>query len=107
LPFDEKGYSIMGMLEDLTKGPAGNLLVSVGAAVIAPAVLPMLTLACRPLAKAIIKGGILTYQAMQEQTAEVSEHFHDLIAEVEAELKESAKTSTESPGRGTTDLPAE
>ncbi|MGH1574235.1 DUF5132 domain-containing protein [Methylobacterium sp. P31] len=68
------------------------LFIGVGAAAVAPKVLP----AMRPLAKAIIKAGLLAYDQGREAYSELSEQAGDLIAEVRAELAESSSASTAS-----------
>jgi hypothetical protein len=46
------------------------------------------------LAKAVIKGGVLAYDAVKETVAEAGEQFNDLVAEARTELAESAKAET-------------
>lgn len=60
------------------------LFIGVGAAAVAPKVLP----AIRPLAKAIIKAGLLAYDQGRVTYSELSEQAGDLIAEARAELAE-------------------
>jgi hypothetical protein len=66
------------------------LFIGVGAAAVAPKVLP----AIRPLAKAIIKAGLLAYDQGRVTYSELSEQAGDLIAEARAELAESSPAST-------------
>lgn len=86
----------MALLEDVTKGSMSAVLVGVAAAVVAPTVLPALASGLRPLAKAVVKGGIMVYDALKETVAEAGEQFNDLVAEARAEMAESA-TETETP----------
>lgn len=76
----------MGMLEDLTKGNMTTVLVGLGVAMVAPTVLPALASGLRPLAKALVKGGVTLYDAAKEGIAEAGEEVTDLVAETRAEM---------------------
>ena len=82
----------MALLEDITKGSLSAVLVGVGVALLAPTVLPALGSSLRPLAKALVKGGVVVYDAVKESVAEAGEQFNDLVAEARAEIAEPAKT---------------
>lgn len=84
----------MGKLDDLFEGTKSHPFVTIAASLLAPTVVPMLASAVKPLAKAIVKAGLLTYRSAEEHVAEATEEFHDLLAEVEAEIKESAKAQS-------------
>ena len=79
----------MSLFEDIFKG--GNIVTAlamgVGAAVLAPAVVPVL----RPLAKSIIKAGIIAYDQGRVALAELNEQTGDIVAEARAELAERAQ----------------
>jgi len=80
----------MGILDNGLRGNIfTGLAIGIGAAVLAPAVLPVLVGAAKPLVKAAIKGGILLYEKGKENFAEVGEVFEDMVAEVKAELAET------------------
>ena len=83
----------MSLFEDIFKG--GNIVTAlamgVGAAVLAPAVVPVL----RPLAKSIIKAGIIAYDQGRVALAELNEQTGDIVAEARAELAESAQASAQ------------
>ena len=83
----------MAKLEDAFEGSLSKVFVTVGSAVIAPTVVPILTSASKPLIKGIIKAGFVLYQGLYECAAEATERFHDLLAEVEEELKPPAGSS--------------
>ncbi len=74
-------------------GLKGNILtglaIGIGASVLAPAVIPVLANVVKPLAKAILKGGIVLYEKGLETFAETKEVVEDLIAEAKAELAEA------------------
>ena len=83
----------MSLFEDIFKG--GNIVtglaMGVGAAILAPAVVPVL----RPLAKSIIKAGIIAYDQGRVALAELNEQTGDIVAEARAELAESAQAPAE------------
>jgi len=81
----------MGLFDNGLKGNIfSGLAIGIGAAVLAPTVLPILVGAAKPLLKAAIKGGIVLYDRGKESFAEVGEVVEDLVAEVKAELAETA-----------------
>jgi hypothetical protein len=67
------------------------------AAVIAPILVPALKRGSRPLAKSLIKGGIMLYGKGREAVAGAGEVMEDVIAEVHAEAYEK-KISTRVAG---------
>lgn len=79
----------MSLIEDMFKG--GNvvtgLAVGLGMAVIAPVVLPAL----RPVAKTIIKAGLVAYDQGRVAFAEMTERTEDMLAEARAEMDEDAR----------------
>lgn len=66
-----------------------NIVVGVGAALaatlLAPALLPVLGGVGRPVAKALIRGGMLFYEKSREAVAVAGEVVEDMIAEIRAE----------------------
>ncbi len=80
----------MGLLEDGLKGNLVTALaIGVGAAIVAPVVIPLFANVAKPLAKAAIKGGMQLYERGKEAFAEVAEITEDIVAEAKAELAES------------------
>ena len=81
----------MALLEDLFKG--GNIVtglaIGIGAAVLAPAVIPAL----RPLAKSVIKAGLVAYDQGRAMLAELNERTGDIVAEAREELEHSGATT--------------
>lgn len=76
-------------LGDLLKGETGkSVAIGVTAAMLAPLVLPILTQTVRPLARTLIKTGIILYHKGRETLAEAEETLDDLVAEAHAELAE-------------------
>lgn len=72
--------------KDFLEDVPGGWIVGIGAIVAAPIVAPVLAKAGKPLAKAVIKGGLRLYEQSKGAIAEVGEVFEDLVAEAQAEL---------------------
>lgn len=78
----------MAGLDDLFKGNiVMGLAVGVGVAILAPVVVPILASVGKPLAKSMIKSGMLLYEKGRETAAELGEVFEDLMAEAKVELE--------------------
>lgn len=77
----------------LDNGIRGNLMtglaVGIGAALLAPIVIPAVAAVAKPLVKAAIKGGFLLYERGKEAVAEAGEVIEDLVAETKAEIAEA------------------
>lgn len=78
-------FKIGDLFEDL--GIPG-IAAGVGAVVLAPVLVPAVAKAGKPVAKALIKGGIIAYNKSRSAIAETGEVLEDLVAEVQAELVE-------------------
>jgi hypothetical protein len=91
----------MGILDGMKGNLATGLGIGIGASILAPAVVPLVGAVVRPLAKAVIKGGIIMYEKGKEMMAEVTEVTEDLAAEARAELgpEEAAAAKRESVPR--------
>jgi hypothetical protein len=90
----EKRRQSMALFEDITKGGFSTLLIGVGAAIVAPTLLPAIGSSLRPLAKAVVKGGVMVYDSLKESVAEAGEQFNDLVAEARSELAETGTGDT-------------
>jgi hypothetical protein len=80
----------MALWEEITEGLGGGSLAStllIGATVVvlAPLVLPTTFAGLRPIAKTLVKGGILVYDTAREMVAEAGEQMSDLVAEARSE----------------------
>lgn len=83
-------------LSDLLKGETSKgVAIGVAAAVLAPFVVPALTKTARPLARTLIKTGIIFYHKGRETLAEATESLDDLMAEVRAELADEQRPQEE------------
>ncbi len=63
-----------------------GITAAIAATVLAPVLVPALTTAGRPLAKSLIRSGILLYEKAREGVAESGEILEDLVAEVRSEM---------------------
>lgn len=77
----------MAVFEDMFKGGGmPGLAIGIGAAMLAPVLLPAVGKAMRPLAKAVIKTGISAYR---ETTAQISAATSSIVEEARGELAAS------------------
>ena len=80
-----------------------NFVVGVTAAlaatVIAPMLIPAIKRSGRPLAKSLVKGGIVLYEKGREAVAGAGEMMEDVVAEVRAEAtaKQAATAEVDAP----------
>ena len=76
----------MALIEDALKG--GNIVtglaIGIGAVVLAPLAVPVL----RPLAKTVLKAGLVAYDQARVAVAELNEQASDLVAEARSEMSE-------------------
>jgi Protein of unknown function (DUF5132) len=77
--------SSMSLLEDMFKGNVVTGVAVAGAVMFAPTLLPAVGRAVRPIAKAVIKTGMVAYR---ETLAGVGDVTGDLVAEARAELQD-------------------
>lgn len=69
-----------------------GVIAGIGAVILAPVVVPVVAGVGKPIAKSLIKGGIVLYEKSKGALAEVGESFEDIVAEARAELAESEQT---------------
>jgi hypothetical protein len=84
----------------LKSNAAGAIALGVGAAVLAPTVVPAVARAAKPFAKAAIKGGLVLYVRSKEMLAELGEVAEDAYAEATAEFDQefARESASETPG---------
>lgn len=88
----------MGLLDNGLKGNVlTGLAIGIGAAILAPAVLPALAGVAKPLIKAAVKGGIVLYEKGKETVAELGEVVEDIVAEAKSEMAEVHKEGAPAP----------
>jgi hypothetical protein len=82
----------MAWFEDVLTGGVSGLVIGVGAALALPLLGPAAATGLRPVAKLVIKGGLLAADWTQDLLTEVEAQWHTLVAEARAEL--AAPTAT-------------
>jgi hypothetical protein len=83
----------MALLDGVFSGWGATVLIGVGVAIAAPVLLPAVGAVIRPVAKGLIKGGLLLADSLQELVAEGQEQLSDLVAEARAEYTTTASIS--------------
>lgn len=73
----------------------GNLAIGAGVVLLAPIVIPVIGSVAKPIAKAVIKGVLVTYEGTKVAIAEAKESLEDLTAEAKAEISKKAEAETE------------
>jgi hypothetical protein len=85
----------MALIEDMFKGNAlTGVAVGAAALFLGPTILPTIGRALRPVAKTMIKGGIVLYR---ETVAGIGELTTDLVAEAKSELEQDHLAGHEGP----------
>jgi len=69
-------------------GTGTSLAVGAGAVLLAPVIIPVLAGVVKPVAKAVIKGGLLAYEGTKVSLAETKETLEDIAAEAKTEIAE-------------------
>jgi hypothetical protein len=75
----------------------GALVIGAAAVLLAPILLPVVAGIVRPIAKGLIKGGILAYEGVKVAVAEAQETIEDVAAEAAAEIAESRQEAAPPP----------
>lgn len=71
---------------------APGIIAGIGAVLLAPVLLPVVTGIGKPIAKSLIKGGILAFEKSKGAFAELGETWEDIVAEARAEIAEDKET---------------
>jgi len=71
---------------------APGIIAGIGAVLLAPVLIPVVAGIGKPIAKTIIKGGIVAYEKSKGAFAELGETWEDIVAEAKAELAEDRET---------------
>ncbi len=74
----------------------GAVAIGAAAVLLAPVILPVLAGVLRPIAKGVIKGGILAFEGARVAVAETKETLEDLAAEARSELTQEQKQAAKS-----------
>lgn len=78
-----------------------GIIAGIGAVLFAPLLLPVVAGIGKPIAKSLIKGGMVAYEKSRGALAELGESWEDMMAEVKAELSESDETLAIEPTQET------
>jgi hypothetical protein len=93
----------MAVFEDMFKG--GNigtgLAVGVGLAVVGPLLTPLIGGILRPVTKAVVKAGLLAYDAGREGFERLNEASGDIVGEARAELDHDRRAPARETGTRT------
>lgn len=68
---------------------APGIIAGIGAVLLAPVVIPVVANVGKPLAKSLIKGGIVLYEKSKGAFAEIGETWEDMVAEARAEIADA------------------
>jgi len=88
----------MALLDDVLNG--GNLMTGIAVGVGALIAWPLISPIARPLAKSVIKGGVMAYREAEQLFAGAVEGISDMFAEAQQEI--GATTPTQSRADGST-----
>jgi len=80
----------MALLDDVMKAPV-PVLVGLGVAVAAPAVIPAVASGLRPLVKLMVKSALTLFDAVKEGISEAGEQMNKVVAESRAEIPRGAR----------------
>ncbi|TAF12302.1 MAG: DUF5132 domain-containing protein [Nostocales cyanobacterium] len=67
---------------------APGIIAGIGAVLLAPVVIPIIAGIGKPIAKSIVKGGIIAYEKSKGSLAELGETWEDIVAEARSEIAE-------------------
>ena len=68
----------------------GSLAVGAGVVLLTPVIIPVVGTVLKPVAKAVIKGGLLAYEGAKVSIAETKETLEDLTAEAKSEMSQES-----------------
>jgi hypothetical protein len=85
----------MAKITDLVENTGvPGLIAGIGAVILAPVVIPIVAGIGKPIAKSLIKNGIVAYEKSKGAFAELGETWEDIVAEARAEIAEAQETSS-------------
>jgi hypothetical protein len=93
----------MAFLEEVAERIFPGTLIVLGAAVLAPVLIPAAGGVVRPLVKTVVRGGMYVGDKIYEVASEAGEQFSDMVAEIRSEKEQSpsahAKATARRPAR--------
>lgn len=81
---------------------APGIIAGIGAVLLAPVVIPVVAGVGKPIAKSLIKGGMVLFEKSKGAFAELGETWEDMVAEARAELADSKELPTVEAARTST-----
>lgn len=82
---------------------APGIIAGIGAVLLAPVLLPVVAGIGKPIAKSVIKGGLVAYERSKAAIAELGETWDDIVAEAKSEIAEAKQTPAFESAEGTAD----
>jgi len=73
-------------IQDTVVKTGGSVIIGAAAIMLAPVVIPVVTSAARPIAKAAIKSSIIAFEKLKMIASETRETIEDLAAEARNEI---------------------
>ncbi|GAB4345284.1 MAG: hypothetical protein OHK0047_38580 [Leptolyngbyaceae cyanobacterium] len=83
-----------------------GIAAGIGAALLAPVVLPVLGKAGKPMVKAVVKEGMWLYEKGKEALTEMNDAWEDIVAEVQYEMHQPEEPQS-ATSRGPENIPVE
>jgi hypothetical protein len=80
----------MALFEEITESVFPGALIGLGAAILAPVIVPTVGGVLRPLVKTVVRGGLYIGDKLYETASEAGEQLSDMVAEVRSEMGPSA-----------------
>lgn len=65
-----------------------GIIAGIGAILLAPVVIPVVTGVGKPIVKSMVKGGLIAYEKSKGAFAELGETWEDIVAEARVEIAE-------------------
>ncbi len=85
----------MSLFDEIFEKTGPLALIGIGAALVAPVVIPVLGGAFRPVIKSAVRGYLEMTEKAKEVLGEAGEQLSDIIAEVRAEREADARAAEE------------
>lgn len=98
----------MAKISDLFENAgAPGVIAGIGAVLLAPVIIPVVAGVGKPVAKSLIKGGLVAYERSKGVIAELGETWEDIIAEARAELAEDQQKPIFEPASRSEEMKAD
>jgi hypothetical protein len=88
---------VMALFEEITESVFPGAAIGIGAALLAPVIVPTVGGVLRPVVKTAVKTGLYVTDKLYELAAEAGEQLSDIVAEARSEMQPMAAEGTEAP----------